>query len=266
MSITLSELHIYPVKSLGGIALQEAKVTERGLEHDRRWMVVDPAGQFLTQREYPRMATVWVDVGHDCLTLAAPDRDTIEVPFDAVLAPALRVQVWNSNVEALAVSGAADLWLSEHLGTPCRLVHMPDSTRRECNPEFAGDGKVVSFADGYPFLVTSEASLADLNRRAGTNLPMNRFRPNLVVRGAGAWAEDHWKEFTVGEVRFRVAKPCGRCQVTTTDQASGEVRGPEPLATLATFRDSQFGVRFGMNLVALGTGTLRLGDNLEPAA
>jgi uncharacterized protein YcbX len=124
---------------------------------------------------------------------------------------------------------------------------------------------VVSFADGYPFLIANEASLADLNRRAGTDLPMNRFRANLVVRGAEAWAEDHWQEFTVGEVRFRSAKPCGRCQVTTTDQATGEVRGPEPLATLSTFRDSAFGVRFGMNLVAIGTGTLRIGDRLEPA-
>ena len=263
MPITLSELHIYPVKSLGGIALKEASVAERGLEHDRRWMVVDPSGQFLTQREHPKMATVWVDLDADSLSLAAPDRDTIDVPFDSAAAPALRVQVWSSEVDARAVSSEADMWLSDHLGTPCRLVHMPDTTRRACNPEFAGADHVVSFADGYPFLVTNEASLADLNRRAGTNLPMNRFRSNLVVRGAQAWAEDNWKEFTIGEVRFKAAKPCGRCQVTTTDQATGEVRGPEPLATLATFRDSEFGVRFGMNLVALGSGTLRVGDPVE---
>jgi uncharacterized protein len=263
MPVTLSELHIYPVKSLGGIALKEARVTERGLQHDRRWMVVDPAGRFLTQREHPKMATVWVDVGADSLSLAAPDRDTIDVAFESALAPELRVQVWSSEVDARAVSSEADGWLSGHLGTPCRLVHMPDSTRRACNPDYAGFDEVVSFADGYPFLVTNEASLADLNRRAGTDLPMNRFRSNLVVRGAEAWAEDHWKEFTIGEVRFKVAKPCGRCQVTTTDQATGEVRGPEPLATLATFRDSEFGVRFGMNLVALGSGTLRVGDRVE---
>jgi uncharacterized protein len=264
MSITLSELHIYPVKSLGGIALEKALVTERGLEHDRRWMVVDPEGEFLTQREHPGMATVWVDVNEHSLSLAAPDRDTIEVPFACTPSPALRVRVWNSDVEALAVSAAADSWLSDHLGTPCRLVHMPDTTRRACDPDRAGAGRIVSFADGYPFLVTNEASLADLNRRAGTELPMNRFRSNLVVRGAEAWAEDNWNEFTIGEVRFKAAKPCGRCQVTTTDQATGEVRGPEPLATLATFRDSEFGVRFGMNLVALGAGTLRLGDMLVP--
>jgi uncharacterized protein YcbX len=172
--------------------------------------------------------------------------------------------VWNSNVPAHAVSGEADAWLTELLGTPCRLVHMPDSTRRECNPERA-PGKVVSFADGYPFLVTNEASLADLNRRARTELPMNRFRSNLVVRGAEAWAEDNWNEFTIGKVRFKVTKPCGRCQVTTTDQATGEARGPEPLATLATFRDSEFGVRFGMNLVALGAGTVRVGDRIDLA-
>jgi uncharacterized protein YcbX len=263
MPITLSELHVYPVKSLGGIALAEALVTERGLQHDRRWMVVDHEGLFLTQREHPKMATVWVDVSRDSLSLAAPDRDTVEVPLPALPVLPMRVQVWNSTVEAHTVSGEADDWISGHLGTPCRLVYMPDTTRRASNPEFAGPDSAVSFADGYPFLITNEASLADLNRRAGTNLPMNRFRANLVVRGAQAWAEDQWREFTVGEVRFRSAKPCGRCQVTTTDQATGEVRGPEPLATLSTFRDSRFGVRFGMNLVAIGTGTLRVGDRLE---
>ena len=262
MPITLSELHIYPVKSLGGIALEKAAVTERGLEHDRRWMVVDPSGQLLTQREHPKMATVWVDVGAGSLSLAAPDRDTIDVAFDSALAPELRVQVWSSEVDARAISGGADQWLSGHLGTPCRLVHMPDTTRRACNPEFAGADHVVSFADGYPFLVTNEASLADLNKRAGTNLPMKRFRSNLVVRGAQAWAEDNWKEFTIGEVRFKAAKPCGRCQVTTTDQATGEVRGPEPLATLSTFRDSQFGVLFGVNLIALTGGVIRTGDRV----
>lgn len=262
MSITLTELHIYPVKSLGGISLKEALVTERGLEHDRRWMVVDPSGGFFTQRDLPKMATVWVDVNAESLSLAAPDRDTIDVPFDSALAPALNVQVWDSNVEAHAVSAEADRWLSEHLDTPCRLVYMPDTSRRPCNPDFPGADKVVSFADGYPYLVTNEASLADLNKRAKTDLPMNRFRSNLVVRGAEAWAEDHWKEFTIGEVRFKVAKPCARCQITTTDQATGEVRGPEPLATLATFRDSEFGVRFGMNLVALNTGAVRVGDTV----
>ena len=264
MAITLSELHIYPVKSLGGIALTEARVTERGLEHDRRWMVVDPMGEFFTQRDFPKMATVWVDVNADSLSLAAPDRDTIEVPFSYAPSPAMRVQVWNSNVEAHAVSAEADAWLSAHLGTPCRLVYMPDTTRRACNPDRAGADKVVSFADGYPFLVTNEASLADLNRRAGTQLPMNRFRSNLVVRGAQAWAEDDWNEFTIGEVRFKVTKPCGRCQVTTTDQATGEVRGPEPLATLSTFRDSEYGVRFGVNLVALSGGEVRVGDPVVP--
>jgi uncharacterized protein YcbX len=139
---------------------------------------------------------------------------------------------------------------------------MPDSSRRACSPEFAGADRVVSFADGFPFLVTNEASLADLNKRAGTNLPMSRFRSNLVVRGAQAWAEDNWKEFTIGEVRFKAAKPCGRCQVTTTDQATGEVRGPEPLATLSTFRDSLFGVLFGVNLIALTGGMIRAGDRV----
>jgi uncharacterized protein YcbX len=265
MSLTVSELNIYPVKGLKGIALDEARATARGLENDRRWMVVDAQGSFLTQRHVPKMATVWTELFDDALALSAPDMDVLEVPLEARDGEPMRAIVWRSTCDAIAVSPAADAWLSEYLGVPCRLVHMPESTRRYSNPDYAGRGKLVGFADGYACLATSHSSLAELNERLAVQghraLPMNRFRPNIVVAGAPAWAEDAWREIGIGGAAFRAAKPCGRCQVTTTDQATGEVRGPEPLATLATYREhAEFGIMFGMNWVVDVPGALRVGD------
>ena len=269
MPLSLSAVNIHPVKGLKGIAVDAARVTARGLEHDRRWMVVDAAGEFLTQRSHPRMATIWTDLDADVLTLSAPDADSVEVPLAPEGDAPVRVRVWNTVCDALPASAAADAWLSRYLGFACRLVHMPDSTQRFSNPQYAGNGKLVSFADGYACLLIGEGSLADLNRRLAERghpaLPMNRFRPNLVVSGAAPYAEDGWRGIRIGEAVFRAAKPCGRCQVTTTDQATGEVRGPEPLATLASYRESpEFGIMFGMNLVVEQPGGLRAGDAVVP--
>ena len=269
MPLTLSALSIYPVKGLKGIAVTQARCTERGLEYDRRWMVVGAEDEFLTQREVPRMATIWTDIAKGKLTLSAPDTDPVDVPLaPPPSSPRMHVTVWSSEVEALAVSGEADAWLSDYLAMECRLVYMPDNSRRLSNPKYGGEGKLVGFADGYAYLLTGDASLADLNARLAANnhpaLPMNRFRPNLVVAGAEAYAEDGWKRVQIGQASFGVAKPCGRCQVTTTDQATGEVTGPEPLATLATYRDSkEFGTMFGMNLVSEKVGIVRVGDEVR---
>ena len=266
--MNLSSLHIYPVKGLKGIDVSSARSTDRGLEHDRRWMLVDGENEFLTQREHPKMATVWTEIADGALHFSAPDMPPLQVPLAPPRARAQRVRVWRSVCDALPVSADADAWFGEYLGFASRLVYMPDETHRLSNPDYAGGDKLVSFADGYAYLLTNEASLADLNRRLEAKgaraVPMNRFRPNFVVRGAEAFVEDGWKEIRIGEAVFRAAKPCGRCQVTTTDQATGEVTGPEPLATLASFRDSrEFGAMFGMNLVTVKTGTVRVGDAVE---
>ena len=250
-----------------GIPLEEGLCTDRGLEHDRRFMVVDDEGVFRSQREVPRMATIWTEISGDELRLSAEDHDEIAIPLRPAGGPKARVQVWNSTVTARGVP-SADEWLSDYLGLACHLVYMPDETERLSNPRHGGVGNRVGFADGYAYLIASEASLADLNARlakkAHPALPMNRFRPNLVVSGGAPFAEDHWGEIRVGEAKLRAVKPCGRCQVTTTDQATGEVRGPEPLATLSTFRDSsEFGVMFGMNLVTVRGGRVRVGDEIE---
>jgi uncharacterized protein YcbX len=250
---------------LKGVAVESARCTARGLEHDRRWMVVDAGGGFLSQREHPRMATVWTAIEGDRLELSAPDVGAVEVPLAPPERPAFPVRVWNSVCDAVPAGGDADAWLTDYLGLACRLVYMPESTRRLSNPQRAGEGKLVGFADAYAYLVAGEASLADLNARLHGRgqpaLPMNRFRPNLVIAGAAPYAEDAWRELRVGEAVLGFAKPCGRCQVTTTDQATGEVRGPEPLATLATYRESaEFGVMFGANYVTIAEGRVRVGD------
>ena len=271
MPITVTSLHVYPVKGLKGIDLQASRATARGLEHDRRFMVVDHEGVFLTQRSHPRMATIWTDLAGDELELSAPDVGEVRVPLLPTAPATLRVQVWRSIVDAAPVSEDADRFLSAYLGLPARLVYMPDTTRRLSNPDYAGAEKLVGFADGYAYLVTNTASLADLNARLAQRnqppVPMNRFRPNLVISGADAYAEDRFGEIRVGSAVLRGAKPCGRCQVTTTDQSTGEVTGPEPLATLALYRDSrEFGQMFGMNLVSVQAGPVRVGDTVERAA
>jgi uncharacterized protein YcbX len=265
MALTVSQLNVYPVKGLKGIAMESSAATVRGLAHDRRFVVVDGEGRFLSQRELPLMATVWTDIAGGELRLAAPDHDEVAVPLEPAAGEPLVATVWDSPCGAIAPSPEADRWLSAVLGRPCRLAYMPESTRRLSNPRHAGPDRLVSFADGYAFLVVSEASLAQLNARLERPVPMDRFRANIVVRGCEPFAEDGWGEFAAGTARLRMAKPCGRCQVTTTDQSTGEVTGPEPLATLSAWRMSpEFGARFGMNAVTLVPGVIRVGDGLAP--
>ena len=265
MSLTVSALNIYPVKGLKGIALESSRCTDRGLEHDRRWMVVGADGVFISQRSHPKMATVWTEIDGARLVLSAPDVESVEVPLHSEAPATLTVSVWSSTCKAAPGPAEADEWLSDYLGGPYHLVYMPESTRRNSNPQYAGYDKRVGFADGYAYLIIGDASLEELNARLAGNghgaLPMNRFRPNIVIAGSAAFAEDSWREIRVGEALLRAAKPCGRCQVTTTDQSTGEVRGPEPLATLATYRDSrEFGVMFGMNFVTMVPGRVNVGD------
>ncbi len=269
MTVTLTAIHIYPVKALGGISLETSGLTPRGLKHDRRFMVVDADGKFVTQREVPKMATVWMELDNDEVIFSAPDMDSVSVPAEPREQPARSVRVWSSQVAAHTVSAEADAWLSRYLGFDARLVYMPDSSARPINPDYAKNGEIVSFADGYPLLIASEESLADLNARivaAGASaIPMNRFRPNLVIRGGDAFGEDRLGEIRIGDAVFRAVKPCTRCQVTITDQATGEVRAPEPLRTLTTYRQSPTGVMFGMNLIPITLGTVRLGDPVSLA-
>jgi uncharacterized protein YcbX len=261
--IRLAALHVYPVKSLGGVAAARAQVTDLGLEHDRRFMVVDEAGRFLTQRALPRLALAAATPEGDALRLDAPGLTTLRVPLRPASGERRRVEVWGDLCEAVSLGPAAASWLGALLGVPASLVYMPGSTVRPTSAAY-GPGR-VGFADAFPFLLASTSSLAELARRGG-GVPMERFRPNFVIDGAAAFAEDGWRRLRVGEVVFRAVKPCVRCAVTTVDPATGAFAGVEPLATLATFRRAESGVLFGTNLVNEGEGNVAVGDEVEVLA
>jgi uncharacterized protein len=258
----LSGLYVYPIKSCGGIPLENAELDATGIRHDRRWMLVDGRGEFVSQRTVPRMALISVRISDDHLLVAAPGMPDLEIPLMEEPKDTVDVEVWGDRVRGLPVGGDADRWFGEFLGGRFRLVRKPEDDVRPVDSLYAADGDQVSFADGFPFLLISEASLEDLNGRLQVPLPMNRFRPNLVVRDCGAYAEDGWGEVRIGDATFRVAEPCPRCAITTTDQESGE-RGKEPLRTLAAYRKSGDGVMFGRNLIHSSLGTVRVGDPVE---
>jgi uncharacterized protein len=256
--ITLSGLYVYPVKSCRGLALDRATMTATGLEHDREWMVVTPAGRFITQREAPRLALIETRLTETSLVLHAAGMEALELPFVRDDEPASQVTVWRDHCQAFDAGPAAALWLERFLGCPARIVRFDASQPRPVDAAWSGGLAAFSkFADAFPVLIISSASLADLNARLAKPLPMERFRPNLVLDGCAAYAEDSLGTIELGGVELRIVKPCTRCVITTTDQATGERDGEEPLRTLKTYRwDKQLkGVAFGQNaVVAAGAG------------
>jgi uncharacterized protein YcbX len=255
----LSELYLYPVKSARGIPLSTGQLDGFGLARDRRWMVVDQAGRFVSQREAHQLALVEVGLDGADLLVDGPGMSELRVVTPPADAPAEPVTVWADT--CLAQAGEPDVaqWFSRFLGRPARLVYMPDTTVRTANPRYVPDRRRVAFADAYPLLLIGEGSLDELNRRMPLPLPMNRFRPNLVVAGSGPFAEDQWKAVAIGDVTMDVVKPCDRCVTTTVDQATGTT-GREPLRTLAQFRKWNGQVYFGQNIVHRAPGTVRKGD------
>lgn len=286
----LCEINIFPVKSLKGISVTSATVEPRGLRNDRRWMLIDADGRFMTQREFPQMATIGVVVTGDGLQVTSEGAGVMRIPFEPGTGDIRQVTIWQSVCDAEIYGDVVNQWFSDVLGTPCQVVYMPDETKRSVNSRFDRGEDIVSFADGYPLLVISEASLEDLNDRiaeslahagrlsAFRQLPMNRFRPNIVVAGSEAFAEDHWRRIRVGEAIFRATKPCARCAITTVDQSRGQFDGKEPLKTLASYRMAQHvipdtfeslgmtatAVLFGQNLIAESIGaTIKAGDEVS---
>ncbi|RYU82160.1 MOSC domain-containing protein [Hymenobacter persicinus] len=261
-SLTLSELYIYPVKSLGGIRVTEAEIEPRGLRHDRRWLIVDERNQFMTQRQLADMAHLKVAAAYNGFLLthaARPELLPLYVPFAATPERTLFVTIWDDMVFAWRGTPEADAWLTEALGRPCKLVYMSDMVMRATDGG-AADGE-VSFADAFPFLVIGQASLDDLNTRLAAPVPMDRFRPNLVVAGGAPYEEEAWRDFAIAGQPFVGVRPCGRCVVTTIDQQTTQ-KSAEPLRTLATYRTLDHKVMFGQNVTGPGRGTLRVGDSL----
>ena len=260
--IRVADLFMYPIKSCGGIAVESAEIDAFGVRNDRRWMVVDENGRFLSQRTVPLLATIRAGVSDGRLSLRASGWESVTVDAFPEFAAAERVTVWRDTVDALPVGEEADAWLASVLGRPARLVWMPESTVRPPKRDPARASPRISFADAYSFLVVSRESLDALNARLADPLPMNRFRPNIVLEGADPFAEDGWKVLRIGEIELDAAGPCARCATTTTNQETG-ARGVEPLRTLATFRREGSEVMFGQNANHRGVGTVRRGDTVE---
>jgi uncharacterized protein len=263
----LASLHIYPLKGGRAVDLDHAVVEPWGLAGDRRWLLVDADCQFMSQRKHPALARLVISYGPGAdITASSRGFPPLRVAAPDESAELLKVTVWRSTVLAAAAGDVADAWFSDYLGEPVRLVYLDDPTRRAVDPEYGQDGDTVSFADGYPLLLTSTESLGQLNQwltaTGDQPVPMNRFRPNVVVSGYGPWAEDRWRRIRIGPVWFRVAKPCGRCVVTATDQTTGE-RGSQPLKMLAARRRFGKNLVFGQNLIPDSPGHIRVGDPIE---
>ena len=274
---TLTELVLYPIKSCAGLSVPEARLALDGLSaggvHDREWMVVTREGLFLTQREYPRMATVTPRIEADELVVDAPGMPTIRLPLahDAA-APTIEVLIWDDHVLAADCGENTAAWFSDAIGAPCRLVRFrPDVHRPTSTKWTGGTPSATRFSDGYPILLVGQSSLDDLNtrlRNAGREeLPMNRFRPNVVVEGIDAFEEDFVAAFTDGDISLRPVKPCARCPIPSVDQATG-IPGPDPLDILQTYRANarmDGAVTLGMNVIIQdGIGhTLRVGQQLD---
>ncbi len=264
MNPTLAALYVYPVKSCAALTPASARVEPRGLAGDRRWLVVDAAGKFVTGRLYARMPLIRATPLAQGLRLEALGMPAIEIAEPSGDAPRRNVEIWRSRVDAAQADDAAGEWLSRFLGADVQFVHMDDAAHRGVNPEFGRPGDEVSFADGYPQLLISSAALDALNERLREPVSMLRFRPNLVVDGTLPHAEDDWKRIRIGSVEFDLVKPCTRCIFTTVDPERGERNADgEPLKTLTTYRRSPLGVTFGQNLIPRGSGTIRVGDAVE---
>ncbi len=250
---TLCAIHVFPIKSCAAWIRDEAEVEPRGLAGDRRWMVADANGRFLTARQHPRLTLVNAREDGDALVLSVPGMPSLRLSPPQSEAR-IETTVWKSTVQAQVADAAADAWISAFLGLPARFVHMDAACVRAVSPDYGQPGDEVSFADGYPLLLISQAALDALNARLERPVPMLRFRPNLVVAGTGPHAEDDWKRIRIGAIEFDVVKPCTRCVFTTVDYERGEFDpAGEPLRTLARYRRTPQGVTFGQNLIPRGS-------------
>ncbi|MBC6368451.1 MOSC domain-containing protein [Algoriphagus sp. AK58] len=263
--LLLQDIFIYPIKSLGGIRLEEARVEEKGFQYDRRWMLIDKAGRFVSQREFSSLALLQVEIQENGLLVfhKKQAQKSLFIPFDLAKGPDVPVVIWDDQVIGKVVSESVGRWFSDFLGFDVDLVVMPESSQRKVDPRYAVNGESVSFADGMPYLIIGQSSLNELNSRLESHVPMNRFRPNLVFSGGEPYLEDKLRKIRIGSVEFQIVKPCARCVLTTVDQETGE-KGKEPLKTLATYRTVNNKVMFGQNVVALSGGCVKIGDELIP--
>ena len=258
--LTLSQLWIYPIKSLGGMSLQSAKVMPKGIQFDRRWMLVDSTGQFLTQRVQSRMALFKVSWFEGHLKVDYKGH-SILIATNHKASGLFEAQVWDDVVSVFEVSKVHSKWFSEHLGIECRLVQFPEEQERRVDPKHVPNEEHVSLADAYPFLIIGQSSMDDLNKRLEQPLSIRRFRPNFVFTGGEPYEEDNWRRIKIGSTEFIGVKRCARCALPTIDPDTGE-KGVEPSRTLATYRKFESKVYFGQNLIAADHNEVHVGDHI----
>jgi hypothetical protein len=259
-SCELTDIIIYPIKSLRGISLSACYAGIKGLQYDRRWMLVNKSGQFFSQRTLPELATFNVSMKEEGFSVALKN-DRILIPFHLKSNDTIRVRIWESELLAPKAPAQYSEWFSDHLKHACSLVFMNGRVNRTLPEKYQENNEMVSFADAFPYLLIGESSLDDLNQRLAFRLPMNRFRPNLVFSGGPAYHEDTLDVFEIGSARFKRVKSCSRCIIVNTDQLTGE-RGKEPLRTLAGYRGKEQKAYFGQNLICLKEGVIKRGDTL----
>ena len=260
----VSQLSLYPLKSARGYTVPQFQIDDRGPQWDRRWMLVDEKGQFLSQRKHPVMTQLLVTVEDNELQIQAPGMPDLIVPFFywGMIKARQAVTVWRDTMPAKIAEGHVNAWFTQVLGQPCKLAYMPEETRRKVDPSYAKSGEITSFADGYPLLLATESSLAQFNEWLGESVEMARFRPNVVISGNEAFAEDHWQRLRIGTMEFQVVKPCSRCAIPTLDPQTGK-RNVAVFSTLSQYRSRGDEVFFGQNLLPTGTGELKVGDKVE---
>ena len=264
-NLRISEILIYPIKSLGAVTLTSAKIEKRGLEHDRRWMLVDENNIFLSQRKCKEMALLKVRLHENGLEISHQflKHLLLHIPFDAKPLELIKVQIWEDTCDAHTISDDINHWFSTVLGVNCKLVYMPDDSNRQVDIRYAEEGDLTSFADGFPILIIGQAALDKLNTKLVNPVEMNRFRPNIVFTGGQPNEEDEWKIFKIGDTTFYGVKPCARCMMTTINQQNAE-QGEEPLKTLASYRKKDNKILFGQNVIAESAGKqILVGDIIE---
>jgi len=267
MPLRISQLFIYPIKSLGGISVNSWSITQTGLQHDRRWMLVDPSGRFISQREISTLALLRIRLNDNSLIVFhkdVPSRSMVIPILDSAsldVLPRKRVVIWDDQCDAIVYPSIYSEWFSDVLSTPCHLVYMDDTVRRQVDQAYAFQEEITSFSDGFPLLMLGQSSLDDLNAKLPYPIPINRFRPNLVFEGGYPFQEDDMPDFEINGLEYHAVKPCARCIITTIDQDSG-VKNEEPIKTLASYRLKDKQVLFGQNVLVSSVGTISVGDHI----
>lgn len=262
--LVVSAIYVYPIKSLGGISLTESLIEERGLQYDRKWVLADNNGIFITQRKYPRLSLLQVRISDDVITVFQKKNPKQNISFgiNQQIGEQIDVTVWDDLTKGVEVDTAVSKWFSQYMEMEVKLLRMPEQERRNVDPRYANNGEIVSFADGYPCLLIGQSSLDELNTKLEKPVLMDRFRPNIVFTGGEPHVEDGLKDFKIDEISFSAVKPCARCVLVTVDQQHG-TKSPEPLKTLSKYRTLNNKIMFGQNLIHTGKGMIKIGAEIK---